>query len=758
MNTTGNRYKKIAYNYDLVSGKVNQVIYQPDYFNTATSKWIKPADQFIHRYQYDAENRLTEVAVSADSTIWERIAQYHYYRHGPLATTVYGQQQVQSVTNAYTLQGWIKGIVPGNDVNPMIARQAFNYNLNYYTGDYKAIGAAPFSEVTVADFKSLYNGNIAAMLVDLPKVGGKQLHTYRYDQLHRIKEVNNYTNYNAAANSWQATDAHRERLNFDANGNIQTALLNGNEAALPYENFTYHYDAANPNRLMQINNSVSNATYNYEYDETGNVTKDELEGNSSLLWDMHGKLVRILKTDGTTVDYTYDATGNRISKKVVSGGVEKYTWYVRDASGNMVTSYIKEAGVNDNRLTMEAANIYGSTLLGRWKLGVDTEIIPDETAAKTFRRGEQEYFVSNHLGNNFLVLSDRKHQYSTDGTTVEYYEADIIGATDYSAYGENLLGRQYNSSLIQFGFNGKLNDADAGYQDYGFRNYSQKARRFNQEDPLTEEYPWYTPYQFAGNKTIEAIDLDGAEEAYINQQSQVKLRIENDIKQSEYEKETAHMWLTGAVYKKEETTVSAVKETYKTKFQQWREDNRRKNLHRLNGMDEDGNDLPITKLAKSKTFQRLDKNIVQPVATAATISSGAGSVRAIVLKVFTKGAAKTSSNLWKVGSYGELQGLEAGLQAHHVGQKSLMSRLVPGYNPANAPSILVPEIGHVTNMPGIGRVAATRGLGGFTNARQVLARDIFELRRVYGSQGIPNSSLQQLIQMNKTMYPGAFIK
>lgn len=121
-------------------------------------------------------------------------------------------------------------------------------------------------------------------------------------------------------------------------------------------------------------------------------------------------------------------------------------------------------------------------------------------------------------------------------------------------------------------------------------------------------------------------------------------------------------------------------------------------------------------------------------------------------------AAKTSSNLWKVGSYSELQGLEAGLQAHHVGQKSLMSRLVPGYNPADAPSILVPEIGHVTNMPGIGRVAATRGLGGFTNARQVLARDIFELRRVYGSQGIPNSSLQQLIQMNKTMYPGAFIK
>ncbi|WP_180277259.1 hypothetical protein [Chryseobacterium sp. 52] len=52
----------------------------------------------------------------------------------------------------------------------------------------------------------------------------------------------------------------------------------------------------------------------------------------------------------------------------------------------------------------------------------------------------------------------------------------------------------------------------------------------------------------------------------------------------------------------------------------------------------------------------------------------------------------------------------------------------------------------------------TRGPGSFTNARQVLARDVFELRRVYGNQGIPNSALQELIQMNKKMYPGAFKK
>jgi len=35
--------------------------------------------------------------------------------------------------------------------------------------------------------------------------------------------------------------------------------------------------------------------------------------------------------------------------------------------------------------------------------------------------------------------------------------------------------------------------------------------RFLSEDPLTKSYPWYTPYQFAGNDVIRCIDVDGLE-------------------------------------------------------------------------------------------------------------------------------------------------------------------------------------------------------------------------------------------------------
>lgn len=39
--------------------------------------------------------------------------------------------------------------------------------------------------------------------------------------------------------------------------------------------------------------------------------------------------------------------------------------------------------------------------------------------------------------------------------------------------------------------------------------------RFLSVDPLAPEYPWYTPYQFAGNTPIQAIDLDGLEPDFI---------------------------------------------------------------------------------------------------------------------------------------------------------------------------------------------------------------------------------------------------
>jgi len=108
--------------------------------------------------------------------------------------------------------------------------------------------------------------------------------------------------------------------------------------------------------------------------------------------------------------------------------------------------------------------------------------------------------------------------------------------------------------------------------------------------------------------------------------------------------------------------------------------------------------------------------------------------------------SEVERKVYDVGIYKDIKGTKD-LDAHHVGQKALMENFIPEYDSENAPAILVPKVGHTIKDPeGI----VSRTTKGFTNGRQVIARDIMELKRVYPS--IPNSQLQLLIEYNKKIY------
>ncbi len=78
----------------------------------------------------------------------------------------------------------------------------------------------------------------------------------------------------------------------------------------------------------------------------------------------------------------------------------------------------------------------------------------------------------------------------------------------------------FRLNAYTYGFNGKERDTNLGggtHYDYGFRIYKPKYARFLSTDPLTKSYPMLTPYQFASNRPIDGIDLDGLE--YLNSTS-----------------------------------------------------------------------------------------------------------------------------------------------------------------------------------------------------------------------------------------------
>jgi RHS repeat-associated protein len=117
--------------------------------------------------------------------------------------------------------------------------------------------------------------------------------------------------------------------------------------------------------------------------------------------------------------------------------------------------------------------------------------------------------LTNHLGNVLSVVSD---ELTPNG------EAQVLSAKDYYPFGMSMPSRTTEGGTYRYGFNGKETDPETGIQDYGMRWYLPNIARFPSVDPLTAEYPWYTPYQFAGNMPIWAIDLDGAEELVFSKQ------------------------------------------------------------------------------------------------------------------------------------------------------------------------------------------------------------------------------------------------
>ncbi len=142
----------------------------------------------------------------------------------------------------------------------------------------------------------------------------------------------------------------------------------------------------------------------------------------------------------------------------------------------------------------------------------------DKFPTTVVTRGSKEYFLTDHRGNVMATVSDRKIQVdaNNDGI-IDYYVADVITATDYAPFGSALAGRTYNNGTglggKKYGYNGKENDKDIseGVQDYGMRIYDSRLGRFLSVDPLAPHFSYYTPYQFAGNMPIAAIDLDGLE-------------------------------------------------------------------------------------------------------------------------------------------------------------------------------------------------------------------------------------------------------
>jgi RHS repeat-associated protein len=167
------------------------------------------------------------------------------------------------------------------------------------------------------------------------------------------------------------------------------------------------------------------------------------------------------------------------------------------------------------QLRWSEQHLYGSARLGMYLPEKSvTSVSTDSKQREVGYLGKQVFELSNHLGNVLATITDKKLQVSTNTTSTDYFEADVQTVQDYYAFGMQMPGRKLSGGY-RYGFNGKENDnevkGEGNQQDYGMRIYDPRLGKFLSTDPLAKKYPELTPYQFASNRPIDGIDMDGLE-------------------------------------------------------------------------------------------------------------------------------------------------------------------------------------------------------------------------------------------------------
>lgn len=596
------QYKRIDYTYDLISGKVNTVAYQAGKGDQFYHKYYYDAANRITNALSSKDNAFWNREARYFYYLHGPLARVETGNENVQGTDyVYTMQGWMKLVNGAVVNETVELGLDGNntganqymaaqpDIHDNIARDAYGYSIDYNATDYRSISSGLHTILTAnvsanAAFTSvpnLYNGNIRglshAYRNPLNETAVPVLSRwFEYDQLNRIKRAKNNLQSTATTNlgtSLVSSGDYEEFFRYDANGNILLADrkgYTGGSFTNSMDVLTYNYFSGN-NKLASVSDAGDNAVpasnfgdiknqnpNNYSYDAIGNLTKDLQSGIGNIEWTVYGKIKRINRFTNSGIntpdlEFEYDPMGNRvvkISKPKVAGVLQTqqfwtYTYYVRDANGNVMATYDRKfnvIGANYNEaFSLSEQHLYGSS-----RIGITTQVIPKTQRNYSFvsyntdgslngisssngivpvvfnfsktenTLGYKVYELNNHLGNVISSISDRKLAIDANSDNIiDYYLPDVLGSGDYYAFGAPMPGRTFNSGSYRYGFNGMEKDnevkGNGNSLDFGARMFDARLGRWLSLDPMQVKYPDLSPYNSVNNNPIFFVDPTGAD-------------------------------------------------------------------------------------------------------------------------------------------------------------------------------------------------------------------------------------------------------
>ncbi|MBN2727957.1 MAG: hypothetical protein JXR53_01930 [Bacteroidales bacterium] len=283
--------------------------------------------------------------------------------------------------------------------------------------------------------------------------------------------------------------------------------------------YTYKNDATSGeegNQLDYVSDSYgftsqndvgSQSSGNYTYDEIGNMISDDTEDIDDIDWTIYGKIASIDFGSDNDLEFGYDPMGNRIMKMEDDVAGDAYTFYVRDAQGNIMATYTTVDDANDY-VYLDEFHLYGSSRMDIEDINTRMDQI-GWSSTRTHTLGLKYFELSNHLGNVQTTISDRKLAVNS-GSLLAYYTADVISSQDYYPFGSIMPGRNYNLDEYRFGFQGQEMDneiyGNGNALSFKYRVHDPRLGRFFSVDPMAFKYPHESPYSYVGYRPLNTID------------------------------------------------------------------------------------------------------------------------------------------------------------------------------------------------------------------------------------------------------------
>ena len=346
---------------------------------------------------------------------------YGALKLGNLPST-FGASDLQTVDYSYHIRG-LRGINLDGNNNPSLTEgKLFSFKLGY-------------------EDSGFWDGNIGSQTWLSAVDNLSRSYFYSYDGANRLLGAN-------FSGGKPNENYSLDNMSYDFNGNIKNLWRKGmtqNNTFDYTDKLSYTY-ANNSNKLSSVSDAINgnlntgdfrdgNTSDNdYEYWLDGSLKKDLNKGISLIEYNYLKLHRKITFSDGRTINFQYDASGNKLQET---------------ASNGMVTGY------------------FGSLI---FKNNVLYQIAHDEGRIVN---GYYEYNIIDHLGNLRMSFKD------------SLGIAKIIQAQDYEPFGlENWTSKFVNNSKISnYKFNGIEKQEEANIYLAKFRGLDSQIGRWTQIDP-----------------------------------------------------------------------------------------------------------------------------------------------------------------------------------------------------------------------------------------------------------------------------------